>query len=822
MESFGNQLKHIFRRLMRSPVFTAITLATLAIGIGANTAVFSVISGVLLKPLPYPDSDNLVAVWQTAPGIGLPELDASPSCYFTYREEGQTFQDIGLWRNDSVSVTGIGEPEEVAALSVTDGTLPVLGVQPILGRWFTRKDDLPGSPETVMLSYGYWQRRFGRDPQVIGRRIIVDSKAREIIGVMPEGFTLMNHGLALIVPFQLDRSKTFVGNFSYRAVARLKPGVTIAQANADVGRMIPLMIRKFPPAPGMSTKMLDEARLGPSVRPLKRDVVGDAGKLLWVLLATVGIVLCIACANVANLLLVRAEGRQQELAIRAALGAGWAQIARDLLFESLTLGLAGGVLGLGVAYAMLRLLVSLAPAGLPRLHEISIDSSVLAFTLGISLLAGLLFGLIPVFKYAGPRLGTSLREAGRSLSQSRERHRARSMLVIVQVSLALVLLISSGLMIRTFQALRQVQPGFTQPNEILTLRVSIPEAQVPDPENVVRMQDAILQKVKQIPGVSAASISASITLDGSSSNDPIYSEDRTYSESQIPPLRRYKWIGPGYFKTMGNPLLAGRDITWADIYNKTPVVLISENLARELWHDPAAAIGKRVRESPKGTWREVIGVAGNERDDGVNKKAPTIAFWPVLVKDFWGEKFSVERSVAVAVRSSRTGSTGFLKQVQQAVWSVNGNLTIANVRTVQEIYERSMARTSFTLLMLAIAGGMALLLGIVGIYGVISYSVTQRTREIGIRMALGAQHQDVRRMFVGHGFLLTSIGVACGLAVASALMHFMSSLLFEVSPVDPATYCAVSIALMAIAVLASYLPARRATAVDPSVALRAE
>jgi predicted permease len=311
-------------------------------------------------------------------------------------------------------------------------------------------------------------------------------------------------------------------------------------------------------------------------------------------------------------------------------------------------------------------------------------------------------------------------------------------------------------------------------------------------------------------------------MDGSSGYDPIYTEDRTYSESQIPPLRRYKYISPGYFKTMGNPLLAGRDITWTDIYNKTPVVLISENLARELWQQPAAAVGKRVRESPKGTWREIIGVVGNERDDGANKKAPAITYWPVLIKDFWGQKFSVERSVAFAVRSSRTGSAGFLKQVQQAVWSVNANLTIANVRTVQEIYERSMARTSFTLLMLAIAGGMALLLGIVGIYGVISYSVTQRTREIGIRMALGAQHQDVRRMFVGHGFLLTSIGVACGLMAASALMHFMSSLLFEVNPIDPVTYCAVSIGLIAIAVLASYLPARRATAVDPSVALRAE
>ncbi|HJY07628.1 MAG TPA: ABC transporter permease, partial [Bryobacteraceae bacterium] len=462
----------------------------------------------------------------------------------------------------------------------------------------------------------------------------MDAKAREVIGIMPRNFRFLDYKPDLILPLQLNRNKTFIGNFSYQSLAKLKPGVTIAQASADVARMLPLMPRKFPPAPGLSLKMLDAARISPNLRPLKQDVIGDIGKVLWVLLGTVGIVLFIACANVANLLLVRAEGRQQELAIRAALGAGWSDIARELLFESTMLGLAGGAVGLGFAYGALQLLVALGPANVPRLDEISITPAVLLFTAVISLLAGLLFGLAPVLKYAAPRLGTALREGGRTASDARGRHRARSVLVVVQVALALVLLIASGLMIRTVRELARVQPGFTSPDRILTMRVSIPDAQVSNLDQVIRMENNMVQKIAAVQGVSSVGLSNSITMDGSNSNDPIFVEDRPVSEGTIPPIRRYKFISPDLFKTMGNPLVAGRDLTWTDIYDRRQVVLVSGNLAREYWGKPGAALGKRVRENPKAPWREIIGVVGNERDNGVNQKAPSVVYWPLAVKNF--------------------------------------------------------------------------------------------------------------------------------------------------------------------------------------------
>jgi putative ABC transport system permease protein len=822
MPSFSNHLKHAVRRLMRSPMFTVVTLITLGIGVGANTAIFSVINGILLKPLPYPDAERLVSVWQSAPGIGLEDVNASPSDYFTFREENHTFQSFGVWTGGSVSITGLEAPEQVQTLTMTEGTLNALGVQPALGRWFTTKDDSPDIPQTAVLTYGYWQRRFGGDAAAIGRQIRVDGQLTEIIGVMPERFRFLDQKPDLIVPFQFNRAKTTLGNFSYQAVARLKSGVTLAQANADVARMIPIVNTKFPPPPGFSAKIFENVRILPKVRPLKQDVVGDLGKVLWVLMGSIGVVLLIACANVANLLLVRAEGRQQELAIRTALGAGSRQIAGELLAESVLLGVLGGVAGLGFAYAALRLLVRIAPASLPRIENITIDPLVLVFTFAISLFAGLLFGLIPVIKYAAPNVTAALRAGGRTLSQSRERHRAHNTLVVLQTALAVVLLVSSGLMIRTFQALRHVQPGFANPDQLQTIAFTIPDAQVKEPERVVQMFQEVERKFSEIPGVRSVAFANAVPTDGNNSTDLLYVEDRTYTEGQLPPLRRFKFVTPGFFQTMGIRLIAGRDYTWTDIRDKREVTIISENMARELWHDSARAIGKRIREGMKDSWREIIGVVGDVHHDGADQKAPTVVYWPMIASNFWGGATFVERRAVYAIRTSRAGSESLLKQVREAVWSVNKEVPLANVRTMSEIYRGSMARSSFTLVMLAIAGGMALLLGIVGIYGVISYSVSQRTREIGIRIALGAQQSALKTMVVRHGLLLSGVGVVLGLSGAAALTRILSSFLFQISPLDPVTYVSVSAVLLAAGALASYLPAHRASAINPVDALRAE
>jgi predicted permease len=825
MTMFNDQLRQVLRRLNRAPLFTTITLLTLAIGVGANTVIFSVVQGVLLKPLPYPHPEQLIGVWHTAPGIDIKELNMSPSIYFIDREQNTTLQDIGVYDNDSLNVTGAGQPEHVRGLDVTDGTLPILGVAPALGRLFTRKDDTPGSPQTVLLSYGYWQKKFGGDRSVIGRALTVDGKPREIIGVLPKGFHFLDQqDAALILPFQWDRSKVKLGNFSQRSLARLKPGVTMAQASADMARLLPVVLRSFPVPEGFSVSLFEKARIMPNLRPLKQDVVGDIGKVLWVLMGSIALVLLVACANVANLLLVRVEGRRQELAIRSALGAGWGRIAAELFFESVVLGVAGSLIGLAFAYGALRLLVAMAPTGLPRIHEIGIDFPVLLFTLGLALFTSLLIGAIPVIKYAGASVNSGLREGGRALSQSRERHRARKALVIVQVALALVLLICSGLMIRTFRALMHVSPGFDAPDSVQTFRFYIPETQIPDTQRdrVVRMQQDILDKLAGIPGVSSVSFSTTVPLDGNDSNDVLSAQDHMLGEGQLPPIRRFKFISPGTFATLGTKLVSGRDLTWEDIYQKRPVAIISESFAREYWHDANGALGKRIRVASVDDWREIVGVAQDVHDDGVDQKAPGTVYWPVMQDKFEGEKEMLRRGVAFVIRSPRAGSQAFVNEIQQRVWSVNPEVPLADMTTLGELYTKSMARTSFTLVMLCVAGGMALLLGIVGIYGVISYSVSQRTREIGIRMALGAQRGRLTAMFVRQGLWLTGIGVACGLVVAFIAMRLMSSLLFNVSPIDPITYIAITGGVVATAYLACYLPARRAATVDPVNALRAE
>jgi predicted permease len=430
-----------------------------------------------------------------------------------------------------------------------------------------------------------------------------------------------------------------------------------------------------------------------------------------------------------------------------------------------------------------------------------------------------------VFKYAGAHLNSALRGGGRNATASRDRHRARSVLVVAQVALALVLLVGSGLMIRTFQALKDVHPGFVRAGEVQTLRLSIPDSQVKEEEAVLRMEQAIMDRIAAVPGVQSVALASTVTMTGNGWHDPLYAQDHTYQESQIPPLRLFKMVSPGYMKTLGGSLVAGRDFAWDDMYGLHPVAMVSENLARELWGSPSAAIGKRVRPYAKGVWREVIGVVSDTRDNGLSQNAPTVAYWPLRMVDFAptpDDRNFVQRGVTYLIRSTRTGSNGFANELGHAVWSVNPNLPLASVRTLQEIYDASLARTSFTLVMLAIAGAMALLLGVAGIYGVISYSVSQRAREIGIRIALGAQAQSVMRMFVLHGLTLAAIGVVIGIAAALGMMRLITSLLFAVNPVDPLTYALVSLTLAAATVLASYLPARRATSVDPINALRAE
>jgi predicted permease len=828
LESLLADFKLTFRRMRKSPGFTATVLLTLAIGIGANTAVFSVLNSVLLRPLPYPEPRQLVSLHLNAPGApGLAEfrseLRLSASMYLTFAAHNRAFQSVGVWGPGAASITGLAQPEQVNSAQISGGVLETLNVPAFTGQWLTAADQDAHSLGRVMLSYGYWQRRFGGDPGVVGRAIEVDSQSRVIAGVMPRGFKIVNYDFDVLIPMAFDPTNERLAGFSYRGIARLRPGVDLSQANADVSRLLNVWMDSWSNGSGSDPHWYLRWKIAPALQPLKETVVGSIQTVLWVVMGTIGVVMLIACTNVANLLLVRADARQQELAVRAALGAGRWRIARELLLESVTLGLFGGAAGVAVAYGGLRLLTAIGPADLPRLTEISLDGWSIGFTLILSVLSGLFFGAIPAVRYGPSRQRLTVLGATRTASVSRERQRGRNLLVAAQVAMALVLLIGAVLMIRTFLAMRDVDPGFSSPASLQVMRLSIPDTLVRDPQRVTRMQNSILDKLAAIPGVSSAGFAASVPMSGTEPSwDQIFAEGVTYKD-EVAPLRLYNYVSPGYFHTAGTRFIAGRDFTWAEIYGVRRIGIVSESLARELWVSPSAAIGKRFHEFPGSPWFEIVGVVQDVRENGIDQVSPATVYWPSLMGDpSVPAELGAWRTVYFALRTNRAGTQAFINEMQQAVWSVNSNLPVAEISTMQDIYSESMARTSFTLVMLAIAGAMALALGIIGIYGVISYTVSQRTREIGIRLALGAQRSELKWMFVRSALVLTAVGIAIGLGTSAALMQLMKSLLFGIGPLDPFTYFTVPSILAISAIIASYLPARRAAAVDPVVALRAE
>ncbi len=804
LEELLADLRFAARMCLKHTGFAAATVLTLGLGIGASTAVFSVVYGVLLKPLPFAEPERLVSLLHRAPAVNLDEVNQGPATYFTYLDNQRAFDAIGAWELDEASITGRGDPEQVEVLTVSHTTLPLLRVQPVLGRLFSAQEDAPGGPPRVVLTNDYWLSRFGGAEDVVGQALEVDGVGAEIIGVLPSSFRFLDSDPAVLLPMGLNRAEANDVEFDFQVLARLKPGVTLPQANSDVARMISLL----PP-------VFEVLQLQPYVRPLADDVTGDIGRVLWILLAAVGVVLLIACGNVANLFLIRVEARQQELAMRTALGASRGRIARVLLSESVLLAIGGGALGLVLAHGALGVLRWIAPADLPRVEEIGVDPTVLLFALSISVLSGALFGLFAVLRFGSPSV-TALKEGGRSASAAPGRHRTRNALVVSQVALALMLMIASALMIRTFLAMRRVHPGFVRPEQVQTFRLAISETLVSGREQTARTYENIAERLAQVPGVVSVGISSSITMDGEDNGNPLHVEDFPVAEGAVPPLRRFKSLAPGYFEAMGNPVVAGRSITWTEIHERRPVVVVSEVLAREYWNDPGRALGKRVRGPGGDQWYEIVGVAGEERDDGLNHPPTAIVYWPMLNDSY------ERRTMAYAVRSDRVGAPGFLPELRQAVWSVNPAVPLAGAETLDEIQARSMAQTSFAMVMLAIAASVALLLGIVGVYGAIAYTATQRTREIGLRMALGAQIADVRNMFLRHGLQLTATGIALGIGAALVLTRVMSALLFGVAPVDQLSYVAVSAVLASVAFLATYLAARRATGVDPMIAMRAD
>jgi predicted permease len=820
MIDLTRELKQAARRLVRSPAFAAAAALTLALGIAANASIFTVVNRVILRPLPYPSAERLLWMDHVAPGIDLPGSPGlSQGLYRFYRERARTFTDLAIYRTDEVTLTGDGTPRRVEGLAATASLGQALRTAPAMGRWYSEKD-AQDEARVVVITHALWTTQFGRDPRIIGRSVRLDGVPREIVGVMPASFGFPNPRVQLFVPERInERQAQTVGGFNYRSIARLQPAASVADVQREMDALIATLKQAFPADP-VAMQALDAARLGGAPAMLKDRTIGPVKRTLWTLLGMVGLVLLIACANVANLFLVRSEERSREVSVRRALGAGRAGIVRYYLTESVLLCGVGGAIGFLLARWSVQLLVRFGPENLPRLNEVAVDASTLAWTGLLALVASLIFGAIPLLR-RGRALAGSLREGGRNTTVSRARFRARNLLMAGQVALALVLLVGSGLMVRSFLHLRSVNPGFA-PHDVLTFDVSLTQSDYADRAGALRFHEALLERLRALPGVQSASAINCLPLTGGCWGDPMLVRGRPLPPGQLPPIVQWRRALPGYFQALHIPIISGRVHEPADHEQRTGALVLSKRAA-DLYFPNENPIGKQLGymfgESNADTWYTVVGVVGDTPVESLDEKPFGMVYLPAL--DPQGDLGAGLHSMAFVLRTS-VPPMSLAGAVRTAAAAVNPNVALGRVQSMDMIVSEALARMAFTMLILLIGGGIALLLGAVGIYGVISYVVGQRTGEIGVRMALGARPRDVAAMVLRQSGTVVLAGWITGLAGALALSRFMTSLLFQVTPTDAATYLAVSAFLLAVAALASWLPARRAAALDPLTALRRE
>ena len=808
-------LVYAVRHLRKHPGYLLVTVLTLALGIGANTAIFSVVNGVLLRPLPYPDPARLVFITSQFPGLGFDQFWVSAPEFLEFRERNQSFEDVGAYRAGAVNLGTQDQPRRVASAIVTSELMPVLGVAPLRGRHFTRADTLPGAEDVAVVSSEIWRSAFGGDESLLGRIIPIDGVPTRIVGVMPPGYDVHDQHVQVWLPLTLDPAKpgNRGGHFLY-LVGRLKPGITLAEARADLQTMLqqwPVLNR------GMHVPSVDGHRL--RFDPLRDDMIGGMKAALWVLQGAVAFVLLIACANLANLLLARAESRQREFAIRSALGASRWRLLRQFLTEGVLLALAGGTLGAAVGYAALRAMLAANPDSIPRSSEINLDPAVLAFTIVVSLLTGLIFGLAPLLHLRDRAVTSSLKESGQRTTAGSARIRVRNGLVMAEVALAVVLVAGAGLLLRSFWNLMSVDAGFNR-SRLVTFGVVLPAAGYRTPQSSVDFFARLTRELSEQPGVqSVAAMTGLPPARLVDANDTDFEGYTAPKEGPFENVDYYQTITVDYLRTMGIPVIDGRDFSLADVTG-APVVLVNETLAK-MFYKSQSPIGKRLKPGggPNTPWFTIVGVVRDVKQGGVNARTGSELYF-LNAQGPTSIGFA-PRNMNVVVRTALAADS-LAPQIRRIVASMDPTLPIVKLRAMDDVFAESVSRPRFLAQLLGLFAGLALLLAAVGTYGILSYSVSERRREIGIHMALGATRGNVLGMVLGQGFRLTIAGLVAGIAASFALTRLLQAQLFNVRPSDPLTMLAVTAFIACVAVIACYIPASRATRVDPMVVLRDE